>query len=57
MPSLNIQYVSNWPREEIKTYSNGERFACKDLWYTKEHEVNCGFAKDSEGEKIFDSQV
>ena len=52
-----LQYVSNWPREEVKNTHHGKKFRCKDIWYTSSDDVNCGFVKTKEGEKIFDSQV
>ncbi len=51
-----VQYVSNWPREEIQNKRHGRPFDCRDHWYAKDDEVNCGFARVG-GEKIFDSQV
>lgn len=35
----------------------GARFRCRDIWYTSDDNVNCGFARDNKGERIFDSQV
>lgn len=49
--------MHNWPREEIKNTHRGRRFRCWDVWYTSDDDVNCGFAKNQDGEKIFDSQV
>ena len=31
-------------------------YKCRDHWYAKDDEVNCGFEK-IDGKKIFDSQV
>lgn len=38
--------------KEKKNYS-----FCLDVWYGYEDGVNCGFAHDGQGHKIFDSQV
>ena len=65
-----MQAVPLYAREEIRPkqlgYGNtpkGQRgwkrglFTCSESWYIPDRTTNCGFARDKEGEKIFDSQV
>lgn len=54
--------VNNKPEEKVKVSDNGwlatgSRNLCDDLWSADTDESTCGFDRDAEGNKIWDSQV
>ena len=55
-----FQTVNNKPEEKVKVSDNGalatgSRNLCDDIWDSEES--TCGFDRDAEGNKIWDSQV
>lgn len=38
-------------------HSSGSRNLCDDMWDASSDESTCGFDRDAEGNKIWDSQV
>ena len=54
--------VNNKPEEKVKMSDNGvlatgSRNLCDDMWGASKDESTCGFDRDAEGDKIWDSQV
>lgn len=54
--------VNNKPEEKVKVSDNrwlssGSRNLCDDMWDASSDESTCGFDRDAEGNKIWDSQV
>ena len=54
--------VNNKPEEKVKVSDNGalatgSRNLCDDMWDASTDESTCGFDRDAEGNKIWDSQV
>lgn len=46
--------MNNRPYELAVNKKGG---SCRSDWYAHDHEAACGFARDPEGRRIFDSQV
>ena len=54
--------VNNKPEEKVKVSDNGgwvsgSRNLCDDMWESDSDESTCGFDRDANGNKIWDSQV
>lgn len=54
--------VNNKPEEKVKVSDNGgwvsgSRNLCDDMWESESDESTCGFDRDANGNKIWDSQV
>ena len=54
--------VNNKPEEKVKVSDNGgwvsgSRNLCDDMWESDNDESTCGFDRDANGNKIWDSQV
>lgn len=50
---ISYQSVYNYPHEQPRRKVHRH---CRDDWYAH-HQAVCGYAHDSAGERIFDSQV
>ena len=54
--------MNNKPEEKVKVSDNGglasgSRNLCDDMWSSSNDESTCGFDRDAEGNRIWDSQV